>query len=758
MKNTKSIKKVLSLLLIMAIAVVYAPFAAAPAYADDGLTLEIIGGTSFIEGDPVYVRASGDSSGQQKAWVGLYRKGEVPGGPLSLRWYYVGAHEGQEVNILDSYYKGDRSETLRPGDYTVFLCINDGYDVVDSIDFTITEDPNKKPASRDDLKMELAGGKSSFVEGEPVYVKASGDPDDTLQAWVGLYKKGEEPGSGIYSLRWYYVSAHEGQQVDIVDKAMEGDRHESIRPGEYTVYLFGNNDYDVVKSIDFTVTEDPDKEPAQPSDELTLRLTDPEKTTYKVGEEVWIMATGTAEGAWVGLYKESEVPAESTPSLRWYYLSDGYNGVKVDIMSNEFIVNNSSPITEGDYKILLFDADNYDNIVKELHIKVEGIVDIDPDEFTIETDKTEYAYKEQIKVKATGTGIGGGAWVGLYSADTTEYSGSYLYYYYVKENNGNWAVIQNQHKGSAAGQYVGDGKYKLVIFADGGYSFPVKWVEITVVRDLKYRKVLRDPGCTTYGVEYVTYEDDTSEYREIPTLGGHIWGKPVVVEGQAVHKFVCERDEEHVKTEGCISTTGGTVTKAATVDSAGTMEYVCDVCGGKFTTEIPKLAAEPALSKTVFTYNGKAKKPKVETIKDSAGNEISSSLYKVTYPKKSYRVGTHTVTVKFRDKYEGTYKLTYKVKPKKVTFRKLTKGKKSFTVRWSKAKYQTTGYQIAYSTGSSFKNVKYKKIKGIKRTKGKVTKLKGGKKYYVKVRAYKVVKGKTYYSAWSTVKTVRTKK
>ena len=40
----------------------------------------------------------------------------------------------------------------------------------------------------------------------------------------------------------------------------------------------------------------------------------------------------------------------------------------------------------------------------------------------------------------------------------------------------------------------------------------------------------------------------------------------------------------------------------------------------------------------------------------------------------------------------------------------------------------------------------------------KVAKLKGGKKYYVKVRTYMKVKGTKFYSKWSKVKTVKTKK
>ena len=36
--------------------------------------------------------------------------------------------------------------------------------------------------------------------------------------------------------------------------------------------------------------------------------------------------------------------------------------------------------------------------------------------------------------------------------------------------------------------------------------------------------------------------------------------------------------------------------------------------------------------------------------------------------------------------------------------------------------------------------------------------LKGGKKYYVKIRTYKIVNGTKHYSPWSKTKTVTTKK
>ena len=82
---------------------------------------------------------------------------------------------------------------------------------------------------------------------------------------------------------------------------------------------------------------------------------------------------------------------------------------------------------------------------------------------------------------------------------------------------------------------------------------------------------------------------------------------------------------------------------------------------------------------------------------------------------------------------------------------------RAFTVKWKK-KSNITGYQIQYSTNSKFKKGnKSIKIKSAKTVSKKITKLKVAKKYYVRVRTYKIVNKKTYYSNWSKKKCVTTK-
>ena len=78
-----------------------------------------------------------------------------------------------------------------------------------------------------------------------------------------------------------------------------------------------------------------------------------------------------------------------------------------------------------------------------------------------------------------------------------------------------------------------------------------------------------------------------------------------------------------------------------------------------------------------------------------------------------------------------------------------------FTVKWKK-KTKITGYQIQYSTNSKFsmKNTKTVKIKKAKTASKKITDLKSSKKYYVRIRTYKIVKKKKSYSSWSKKKSV----
>lgn len=188
------------------------------------------------------------------------------------------------------------------------------------------------------------------------------------------------------------------------------------------------------------------------------------------------------------------------------------------------------------------------------------------------------------------------------------------------------------------------------------------------------------------------------------------------------------------------------------------MYYYCRNCGCEKTVRVdaPKTVT---LSQTSYTYNGKEKKPAI-TVKDTKGNKISSQYYTISYSSGRKTVGEYTVTVKYKGKYSGfdSIKKTFTIVPKGTTISSLTAGSKKISAKWNKQVTQTTGYQIQYATKSDFSNKKTITITNVKAVSKTISKLSAKKKYYIRIRTYKSVKDKNYYSSWSKAKSATTKK
>ena len=173
-----------------------------------------------------------------------------------------------------------------------------------------------------------------------------------------------------------------------------------------------------------------------------------------------------------------------------------------------------------------------------------------------------------------------------------------------------------------------------------------------------------------------------------------------------------------------------------------------------------------------------------DTEKNLSNDELSLSIgagggfpNRIIKPKKAGKLKI-TGTIYRNGQFFRDFKKSYKVegntpsptpvnkptKPAKVTVKKTTlksaknaKGKK-LVVKWKK-NTAGNGYQIQYSTSKKFaKGNKTKTISKNKTTSYTIKKLKKKKTYYVRIRTYKKVSGKTYYSEWSSVKKVKIKK
>ena len=164
----------------------------------------------------------------------------------------------------------------------------------------------------------------------------------------------------------------------------------------------------------------------------------------------------------------------------------------------------------------------------------------------------------------------------------------------------------------------------------------------------------------------------------------------------------------------------------------------------------------PKTGQYSIVVNSKVSRSKVKFY-DSSDKLITSYTHgkgKKTY-KISLKKGNNYIAVETADG-GGTGTYSIKVRPTSVSLKSITPAKKSFEATWKKG--TGSGYELQYSTGSSFKkNVKTVRIKRTSTTSKKVNGLKKGKKYYVRVRSYVKSGSKYYYSAWSSVRTVKTK-
>ncbi len=171
-----------------------------------------------------------------------------------------------------------------------------------------------------------------------------------------------------------------------------------------------------------------------------------------------------------------------------------------------------------------------------------------------------------------------------------------------------------------------------------------------------------------------------------------------------------------------------------------------------YTVSSPKDISSLSFSKiSNQTYTGKEIKPSV-TVKDGDKVLTKGTDYGVMYDDNE-DIGTAKITF-FDDNefYTGEKEIEFKIVPAKTTLTAKKSGSK-YTLSWKAVKGDITKYQIQYSTdgGKTFKSAGTVSAKKTSTS----LKLDTGKSYTFRIRSYKTVDGKKYYSEWSKAVTVK---
>ncbi|MBQ3136243.1 MAG: fibronectin type III domain-containing protein [Clostridia bacterium] len=271
---------------------------------------------------------------------------------------------------------------------------------------------------------------------------------------------------------------------------------------------------------------------------------------------------------------------------------------------------------------------------------------------------------------------------------------------------------------------------------------------ITPVGEHRYKRIRKLPTCTEKGYDIVYCTQCDKSYKENFT--------------ETLKHF----------------SDGGVIEIQPTFSRGGILKFSCRVCGCVLERKsIPELIKVSKKNKTTEKVSGLKVKSYGTTFVKLGWDKSSDAVsYKVFYSTDKNKWKTiisdkNYISVKNLDasgKYyfkiaavgkngqgEASKTVTAYTKPQKTKIENIVSSKKSrVTLRWKKIK-NVSGYEVSYSEYRFDKN---KGIKSVAVTEGRklsLSKLKSGKKYYFRVRAYKKFSNVKIYGAFSNVKALK---
>lgn len=154
-------------------------------------------------------------------------------------------------------------------------------------------------------------------------------------------------------------------------------------------------------------------------------------------------------------------------------------------------------------------------------------------------------------------------------------------------------------------------------------------------------------------------------------------------------------------------------------------------------------------------YNKKTRKYEC---KKTLNSDATSATIKGLIDGTTYKFRIRAIKTVNGKNYYGEYTyLKITTKPNKVKISKIkSTAKKEMNIYWKKIS-NSTGYELQYSLKNNFKGKKSVKIKSKKTLNKTIKNLKSNKKYYIRIRAYKLVDGKKIYGDFSKVKNIKIK-
>ncbi len=332
-----------------------------------------------------------------------------------------------------------------------------------------------------------------------------------------------------------------------------------------------------------------------------------------------------------------------------------------------------------------------------------------------------------------------------FSFDRADEDGYWRVYLYKYEGNGNYANLDNEIV------YVYDGSYT---FSSLGLPAGTYFIRVSGYNSACDRQYSATPKCTYVSNWETEFNDDfttadplsmgTTRYGVCTDYGDDDWYKFVLNSSASVSVSI-------------------THTKASVDGYWSVYLYKYEGSGARSQVAYKSIY----ISDTNYTFPTQGFSAGTYFVKVRGNNSACGRQYGVTVNYKSLTAGagyTYRVrayrTVGGKNYYSGWAYMTAYTKPAtpNLTGLRATKSGHKIKATWKKVGGSASGYQIYWAKDKNFKKVVSKTtVSGQKKTSYTGKNFTKGKRYYVKVRAYKTVNGNKIYGAWSNVRNVKAK-
>ena len=259
--------------------------------------------------------------GNAKDWVGIYLSGQTPGSTPSTAWAYVNS-ESMSSGVLNM-------SVSTAGEYYAVLLENDGYNelgqrtyfYVGSVPVLTVAD-----ATKDVIKIS--------------YTNAPANATD----WIGIYKIGSDPQNSTAASYQYVTGSSNTLTFDNLGK------------GYYFARYFLNDGYaSIGNEIYFSVGD-------------TIATISTDKPSYDLGDLISVTfndGPGIAKD-WLGIFNKGANP-NIDPLLNYIYVDGKPSGTATFQSGN-------IPTKEGDYYVVFFTNDSYNEISNRAYFKIKSTV------------------------------------------------------------------------------------------------------------------------------------------------------------------------------------------------------------------------------------------------------------------------------------------------------------------------------------------------------------------------------------------------